>query len=803
MIGNYLINSYRNLWRNRLHTILNILGLATGVTCFILILLFVKYELSYDRFNANADRIYRIAVNGMLGNTEIHQTGTPPPLPAAMYQEFPEVESVTRVMKYSNLQGTYEQKVFIEDNIFLADSSFLDIFSVQLTGGNKAYALNQPGVMLITEKTAKKYFGGEDPINKTIIFKNDHTEFNIRVSGVMKDLPANAHFHPDFLISFLTFKDLYDNKNWFHNPAATYLMVKPNTNAKVLENKFPAFIAKYFFQGGSYADFVKSGNYWRYSLQPLTRIHLISKLNGEFEANGNSSYVYILTLAAIFVLVIACINYMNLYTAKSFNRAKEIGVRKSFGSTRLSLIKQLLLESIVLSFLSVGLAVILVDSLLPFYRNFTDKPLEFHYFNPATLLQLAALVLIVGVFSGSYPALYLSSFRPAVILQQKSGNNRKNINFRNLLVILQFTISICLIAGTIMVYKQLQYMRYENLGINKENVVVVKNIAGLGSNKNAFILKLSSNPHIQRVSMTSDIFGSDFVNWGYGAEGKQTFTLNTFYCDTAYAEVLKLKMASGRFFSSQYSSDSSAIVINEAAVKMLDWKEPLNKQVNLYTISKNLRIIGIMKDFNYESKQTEIRPMAIILLNGVAKNDENTSANFILARLNPGNPVESIDFIKNSWNQLSNGVSFNYSFLDEEYDNLYRNEAKSQQLFLLFAILSIFIACLGLFGLASYLAVQRTREVGLRKVNGATRANILLLLSENYIKWISVAFIIACPICWIILHKWLMNFAYHAELGLWIFGLAGIIALVIALLTISWQSWRAATRNPVEALRYE
>lgn len=803
MIKHYLIIACRNLWRNKLHTILNILGLATGVTCFILILLFVKYELSYDRFNTHADRVYRIAVNGMLGNTEIHQTGTPPPLPAELYQEFPEVEAVTRIIKFTNLQGNYEKKVFTEENLFVVDSSFLSIFSIQFTRGNPAFALNQPGEMLITEKMAKKYFGDEDPLNKSIVFKDSHSEFNLRVSGVIKEFPYNAHFHPDFVISILTFKGMYDNKNWFNNAFSTYLKLKPNTDFKSLEGKFPGFIAKNFFQGGSYADFEKKGNFWRYSLQPLTKIHLTSKLNGEFEANGNEAYVYILIVAAVFILIIACINYMNLSTAKSLIRAKEIEVRKSFGSSRLSLVRQFLIESVLLSFVSVILAIIIVDSLLPYYRNFTEKPIEFHYMNPGTIIMLVAFILIVGILSGSYPAIYLSSFKPAVILKKKSANHQKNVNFRNILVILQFSISICLMAGTIMVFKQLQFMRYENLGIDKENVVVVKNISGLGNNTNAFILKLSSNPHIQRVSMTSDVFGSNFINWGYGAEGKETFTLNTFYCDTAYAGVLKLKMAEGRFFSPAYSSDSSGIVINEAAAKMLEWKEPLNKQMNLYTISKDLHVIGVVKDFNYESKQTQIRPMGIILLNGVAKDNENTSANFILARLNPGNFNEYIDFIKNSWSQLSNGESFKYTFLDEEYNNLYRNESKAQQLFLLFAILSIFIAGLGLFGLASYMASQRTKEVGLRKVNGATSVSVILLLTENYAKWVFIAFVIACPVIWFILKRWLMNFAYHADLNWWIFCLAGSLALIIALLTVSWQSWRAATRNPVEALRYE
>lgn len=803
MIGHYLIIAYRNLRRNKLHSILNIFGLTIGITCFILIMLFVKYELSYDRFTPNATRIYRIAVNGMLGNTEIHQTGTPPPLPAALYQEFPEVEAVTRLIKVSNYQASYEKKVFTEENLFIADSSFINIFGIQFTRGNPSLALNEPNVTIITEKIAKKYFGNDDPINKSILFKYGKLEFNVRVSAVIKEFPDNAHFHPDFVVSILSFKGLYDNKNWFNNSEATYLMLKPHTKYKSLENKFPDLIAKYFFRGESYAEWEKKGNFWRYSLQPLTKIHLTSKLNGEFEGNGNEMYIYILSLAAVFVLVIACINYMNLYTAKSLIRAKEIGVRKSFGSSRLSLIRQLLLESVLITFIAAMLAIILVDSILPYYNNFTGKSLDFHFSDPLSIVKITAFILIVGILSGSYPALYLSSFKPTAIMKQKSGDSERNLNFRNILVILQFSISICLIAGTIMVFKQLKFMRFENLGVDKDNVVVVKNISGLGNNTNAFMQKLVLNPHIQKVSITSDVFGSNFTNWGYGAEGKQTFTLNTFYCDTSYADVLKLNMADGRFFSSLYSSDSSGIVINEAAAKMLEWKEPLNKEMNLYAISKNLHVIGVVRDFNYESKQTQIRPMGIILLNGVAKNSEYTNANFILVRLNPGNNNEDIKFMRTSWDQLSTGDSFKYSFLKEEYDNLYRNEVKSQKLFLVFAILSIFIAGLGLFGLSSYMAIRRTKEVGLRKVNGATRLGIILLLSENFAKWVIIAFVIASPVCWFILNRWLKNFAYHTDLSWWIFCLAGILALMIALLTVSWQSWKAATRNPVEALRYE
>ncbi len=803
MITHYLIVAGRNLLRNKLHSILNILGLATGVTCFILILLFVKYELSYDRFNNNADRVYRIAVNGMLGNTEIHQTGTPPPLPKALYAEFPEVESVSRVIKFNNVQSNYEKKLFTEDNLYIVDSSFLDIFSVQFIRGDRSSSLNQPGVMLITEKMARKFFGEEDPINKSIIFKRGNIEFNARVSGLIREMPENSHLHPDFLISILTFKDIYDSGNWFNNISSTYLRLRPHTDYKVLESKFPDLIAKYFFQGQSYKDWENRGNYWRYSLQPLTKIHLISKLNGEFEANGNATYIYILSLAAIFVLIIACINYMNLYSAKSFIRANEIGVRKSFGSTRMSLIRQLLVESVLLTFISVCLALFVVESILPFYRNFTGKPLDFDYLNPMTIIMLLIFVLIVGIFSGSYPAILLSSLKPAVILKQKSFNNRSNISFRNILVIIQFSISICLIAGTIIVFKQLQYLRYQQLGFDKENVVVIKNISGLGNNTNAFLSGLFSNTRMRTASMSSDIFGSQFINWGYGAEGKQTFTLNTFYCDTAYANVLKLKMADGRFFSQAYSSDSSGIVINETAAKMLEWQEPLGKQVTLFAISKDLHIIGVIKDFNYESKQTQIRPMGIILLNGVAKNSEYTSANFILARLSPGNPDQSIDYIKNAWYRYSNGEPFKYTFLDEEYNNLYRNEEKAQQLFLLFAILSIFIASLGLYGLSSYLALQRTKEVGVRKVNGARISEIMVMLNREFVKWVIIAFVISTPVAWYIMDRWLHSFAYKTELSWWIFGSAGIFALLIALLTVSWQSWRAASRNPVEALRYE
>ncbi len=490
MIKHYFTIAGRNLIRHKLHSFINVLGLATGVACFILILIFVKYELSYDGFNNNAGRIYRIAVSGMLGNTEIHQSGTPPPLPRALYAEFPEVESVTRVIKFNNVQGNYEKKIFTEDNLFIADSSFTDIFSVEIIRGDKASALNQPGVMLITERTARKYFGDEDPINKTIIFKRGNIRFNMRISGLIKEMPPNSHIHPDFIVSLLSFKDIYDSDNWFNNISSTYLRLKAHTDYKAVQDKFPYLISKYFFRGQSYDDWEKKGNYWRYSLQPLTKIHLTSKLNGEFEANGNATYVYILTLAAIFLLIIACINYMNLYSAKAFIRANEIGVRKSFGSTRLSLISQLLTESVLLTFISVSLALFAVESVLPAYRNFTGKPLEFNFADPLTILWLLIFAMIIGIFSGSYPAFMLSSLKPVVILKQKSLNNNKSLNFRNILVIIQFSISICLIAGTVIVYRQLQYLRSQHLGFDKENVVVIKNIAGLGEEYPGFFDKI-------------------------------------------------------------------------------------------------------------------------------------------------------------------------------------------------------------------------------------------------------------------------------------------------------------------------
>ena len=799
MIKNFIIIAIRNFKRNKFFSFLNIFGLSIGIATAILSLLYVSYEVSFDRFNANADRTYRIAVDALMGNTVIQQTYTPAPMPAALYTEFPEIEAVCRISgPGSATKVAVGDQIFKESNILATDTTFFKIFSAQFVSGETGPSNLAANRAVITEKIAQKYFGDQNPVGRILVMDD---RYNIEVAAVIKEFPQNAHFHFDMLVSLLSLEGFYNNTQWFNNNFKTYILLQPNQDYKNLEAKLPAFVDKYLFEG-HYAERSKDGNKWELYLQPLTDIHLHSHLSGEFEPNGNAAYVYIFGVVAVFILLIACINFVNLATARSATRAKEIGIRKVVGSGRTELIGQFLSESLITSFISLGLAVLFVEAAQIYMPALigTSIPVS-TVFKFKVLPLLLGVAVIVGLFSGIYPALVLSSFKPASVLKAQFLKGGGNSWSRNILVIFQFVISIILIIGTIVISRQLHFIQNEQLGFDKDQVVVIKNANMITNQLDVFKNNLTQIPAVQSVSVSTRLPGIRFNNIGFGAEGfEDGYTLNICMADENFQNVLKFNMIKGRFFAKEFTSDSSAVVINEAAVKLLDWDDPIGKKIhNWGNPMRYFNVVGVVEDLHYESMHTEVRPMGFFQMNSTW----HWTPRYISVRLNTNNIAESVKKMEAAWNGLNSALPFEFSFFDKDYESLYQNEMQTRNLFVTFSLLAIFIACLGLFGLAAFMIEQRTREIGIRKVLGASVPGLLGLLSTQFTKWVLIANLVAWPVAWYVMNRWLENFAYRIEIVWWFYLIAGGLALLIALITVFSQAVRAALANPVESLRYE
>ncbi len=800
MLKNYILVALRNFKRNRFYSFLNIFGLAIGIATAILGFLYVNHELSYDRFHEKSDRTYRIAVEAMVGDTEIHQTYTPAIMTGALYNEFAEIESVCRISGWRrSIPVTYEDKIFKEDNVLLVDTTFFDIFSVDFVHGTPSYSLLAPNKAVLSEKAARKYFGAENPIGKIITINDDHT---FSVSAVIKDFPENSHFHFNILASVLSYDGFYNSPQWFANNFQTYLTIHKNSDAQNLESRFPAFVDKYLFDG-QYEERSSNGNFWQLYLQPLTNIHLTSHLSGEFEANGNSAYVSIFGIVAILVLLIACINFINLSTAKATTRALEIGVRKVVGSNRTELIHQFISEALVISFVSLGLALIFVEIALIYMPNVVGAHLDLPYFDtPFIIPALIWLALIVGLLSGLYPALVLSSFKPIAVLKNQFQKGRRTPWSRNALVIFQYVVSICLIFGTIVISKQLHFIQNEQLGFDKEHVIVIKNINMIQDNVDVIKNEILNLPGVQSASVSHSLPGLNWNNIGFGAEEFEGgFTLNLCQSDADFEDVLKFNMVKGRYFSDEFGTDSLAVVLNEAAVELIGWDDPIGRKINNWSENNQLyfTVVGVVEDLHYESMHSKIRPMGFFNINGTW----SYTPHFLAVRVNTPNIAAIVHGIKDVWQQHNPQVPFEHSFFNETYDSIYANEQRTRRLFIVFSGLAIFIACLGLLGLAAFMARQRTREIGIRKALGATASGLYVQLSVQFTKWVMLANLIAWPLAWFAMNKWLQNFAYHINPAWWMLVLSGLLALFIALSTVSLLTLRAAKANPVEALRYE
>lgn len=804
MIKNYLKVALRNLWKNKAFSAINIVGLAAGLAVCLLIVLYVVDELSYDKYNKNADRIYRLDADIYFNNTSAIFAVAPDPLALTLKREYPVVQEMTRVNYQKDILVKKDNQNVQDNNCAYADSTFFKVFTIPMINGNPVTALKEPNSIVIDETTAKKYFNSTDVVGKTLFVDNNT---NCKITGVIKDIPKQSHFHFHFIRP-----RGQDNPSWLSNNTYNYILVRPGVTQAEMQKDVDVTVDKYIGVEleqqlhSSLKDLQTKGNHFIYHLMPLTDIHLHSNKQYEIEANGDSSYVYIFSIIAVFILLIACVNFMNLSTARSANRAKEVGIRKVVGSLRTNLITQFLTESVLLSFFSLVLAIGLAALLLPLFNQLAGKDMSVAtLFSTWLFPVMIGLVAVVGIIAGSYPAFYLSSFQPVQVLKGKVAKGFKSSWLRSGLVVFQFFISIILIISTVVIYNQLNYIRSKKIGYKRDQVLVVHNIYNLDANRKLFRDQLLNTPGIANATEGDLPTGTNFDNEGWfrdpSFDATKAAVLNTFYVDEHYIPTLGMEMKEGRNFSKDFPTDSTAAILNEAAVKILGFKDPLRE--TLYRPNFNngningavgYRIIGVVKDFNFNSLHQSVAPLIIQL------SDNYGSA---ALRVNTKNISNIINTVQNKWNQMAPGKPFSYTFMDADFNNIYTAEQQTGKLFITFAVFAIFIGCLGLFGLVTYAAEQRTKEIGVRKVLGASIGGIVAMLSKDFAKLVLIASIIAFPVAWWAMHKWLESFAYRTNISWWIFIVAGVAAIVIALVTVSFQAIKAAVANPVKSLRTE
>jgi len=807
MFRNFLKIALRNLYKTKFYSFINIAGLAVGIGCCLLIVLYVLHELSYDRHLEYAHRTYRVAVEGRLGDNGFNMASVGAPTGPALVNDYPEVLETTRLMSTSNWFIRYGETTFKETRLVYADPNVFDFFAIPLVKGDPEKVLSEPYSLVISEPMAHKYFGNDEPIGKTLNLDNQD---DYKVTGVFEEIPSNRHFHYDFFASLNTvaprIPDIWLNMNLY-----TYIILQEGADPGELQAKFPEMVRKYCgpeferFLGKSMEELGGLGNSLNYYLQPVTKIHLHSDLDSELEPNSDIRYVYIFSAIAFFILVIACINFMNLSTARSASRAREVGIRKVVGSLRSQLVRQFLTESVVLGILALAVAVLLVAVVLPHFNNLAGKELRLSALTqPMFIVSLLAIIVFVGFIAGCYPSLFLSSFRPVIVLRQKFGSGRKGRLIRQILVVFQFTTSIVLIVGTLVVFKQLHYVQNRKLGFEREHVLVLHDAFILQSQVESFKNALLQRPEIVSATVssflpvTSDRLVTTVFPEGKRVQGTST-PIQAWMVDFDYIKTLGMQIVKGRDFSRSFSTDSTAVIINEAASKHFGWEDPIGNSIGLYVAINpptvaNFTVIGVVQDFHYESLRDQIRPLALF---------RNESTELISLRLKASDLTGTIAFIEDTWNTFAPGQPFEYSFLDDRFDTMYRAEQRIGRIFGIFATLAVFVGCLGLFGLSAFTTEQRTKEIGVRKVLGAPVLGIVTMLSKEFSRLVVVSLVIAVPAAYMIMNGWLREFAYRASIGVWPFIASGLLALGIAWLTVAYHAIKIARSNPVNSLRYE
>ena len=807
----YIKAAFRSLIKQRLYALINIASLAVGVTTCVLILIFVRYEQSFDKFHPKAERIFRLGLQGKMGDNEFSMGASAAPEGPTMKELFPEVLDYVRI-RDADFPVRYEDKLFSENQWWLADSSIFDIFEIPFIAGDPKTALTQPYSVVLTERMAAKYFGNEDPLGKVL---NTDNRDDYSVTGVVKEFPANSHWHFDFLSSMVTDADSRVSM-WTNNNYSTYLLLEENSDYHDLLAKFPGVVKTYVgpeieqYLGITMDQFEERGDAYRLLLEPMIDIHLNSQVDDGIENNGDGKMVAIFAYIALFILLLAVINYMNLSTARSMSRAREIGIRKTLGAKRGQIIVQFLAESVFVTLLSFSVAILMVKLLMPWFATFVDAPLAFSL---SDIPFIFLWTIPVGLLAGSYPAFLLSSFNPIKVLKGNRSSGKGGGWLRNGLVIFQFAVSIILIIGTMIIKGQLDYMQTKDLGLNPENLIVVNKTGDIGSSIQTFKTALRQEPGALIVSNSSAIpGGTDALSASafsmLKAEGETTRLLSWFWVDQDYADAYELRMKSGRFFSRDWGTDTNAVVINEAAVRSFGLSEPLGKELITYQGSGDdprimFKIIGIVEDYHFDGPQVEIEPMAMLLMSDEPSNTRATWGGYVSVRVDPNQNIDLLGNIEKSWKQIAGNQAFDYDHFEDVYAKLFVTERQSANIVILFAALAIFIATIGLLGLASFTAETRTKEIGIRKVLGASVANILVMLSKDTLKVVLVSAVIAIPIAHYAMQRWLENFAYRIDVSVSVFILAAVLAILVAIATVVWQSFRAATANPVKSLRYE
>ncbi|HEV2479179.1 MAG TPA: ABC transporter permease [Puia sp.] len=806
MLQNFFKTALRGLLKNKRFTILNVLGLAVGIATCLLIVAYVQDEWSFDRYNLHADRIYRVDNEIRFGGNEKSYATAAAPVAAALEKDFPEIEAAVRLAQRGGFQVAKGDQHLQENRVVYADSTLFRVFTLPMLSGDPATALAAPRSVVITATTARKYFNSMDVLGRTLVF-NDTIPF--KVTGVIRDIPKQSHFNFDFFLSMSTLDESREDA-WLVPAFNTYILLNKNVPVDQLAARLPGFMQKHAgpqLEGIlhlSFGAFEQAGNKMAFALTPLTDIHLRSDKLAELGANGNSTYVYIFSLMAVFVLVIACVNFMNLSTAQASNRAKEVGVRKVLGSSRNFLIGQFLTESILVSFASTVLGMVLAWLLLPVFNELSGKTLGVTAQSSGWLVPvLLLLTLVIGWLAGIYPAFYLSAFKPVMVLNGKVSKGLKDAGLRNVLVTGQFAVSVFLIIGTLVIYRQLDYIHHKDLGYSRDHILVVDNVTLLGDRAATFKKEIRQLPGVSNATLTGYLptTGDDnIIPLSRIAEldPKETVKTQVWSVDADYIPTLHIGMVQGRNFSALQPTDSTKVIINQAAARLIGLADPISSslyepQDDMGKIMKEFRVIGVMKDFNFKSLRENVAPMVFML-----GNDQRA----LSIRLNGKADISAlIARIEHTWKELAPAQPFTFSFMEQDFDALYRSEQRMGALFVSFSILAIFIACLGLFGLATYAAAQRAREIGIRKILGARVATIVRLLSLDFLKLIAVSILLAAPSSFWAMHKWLQGFAYRQSIAWWIFGVAGGIAIGIALVAIGLQAVRAAMVNPVESLR--
>ncbi|MBX2894420.1 MAG: ABC transporter permease [Cyclobacteriaceae bacterium] len=813
MFRNNLKVALRNLLRQKGYSVINMAGLAVGIASCLLIVLYVQHEFSYDRFFQDHDRIYRMVLERKYPNHSTFYAIIPQSFEGVIKREFPEVEQTTNLFGFNNFTLSYKNQrdeinQFDEENVLLSDTAFLRMFSFELQKGNRTTALGGANEILVTEEMAARYFGEEEPLGK--ILTAGEQEF--KVVGVLQDIPPNSHFKFSAVLSVSTYP-FTTTENFTSFATYTFLKLYPGANPAAVEAKMPAVVNTYAAAqiehnlGKSWADYTKEGNGYRYFLQPLTSIHLDpTHLEAQLKPSGNRTSVYIMTAVAILILVIACINFMNLATARSAERAKEVGVRKVMGSFRQQLVNQFLAESFILSVCGMLLATGIIYIALPFFNNLTEKQLSL----PITATTVGGLILlaaVVGLLAGSYPSFVLSSFNPVVVLKGKFTGSAHGKWIRNGLVIFQFWISIVLMIGTLVIYQQMNFMSQKSLGFDREQVLVVERAFGLGPVARTMIEEFKRLPEVMGAAGSFAMPGDedDFFGIQFQPEGSsEILTTKSMVVADGLTEVMGMELMDGRWFT-QETNDSLHLILNEAAVKVMGLENPIGRtlmevrQTPNGNVSVAGKVIGIVRDFNFMSLRDQVTPL-------VLQSNESYGgvSQFIAVRVKSGQAPQAIKSIEAKWKELAPEQNFKFSFLDQNLNAQYKSEQQSGKLFAVFSGLAIFVSCIGLFALSAYVTSLRTKEIGVRKVLGSSVGGVVLLLSKDFTRMILIALVLAVPISWYVMETWwLQNFAYRITISVWIFMAAGAASLLIAWITVSYQSIKAAMQNPIGALRSE